>query len=128
MTFPQSIATVFRRYAEFGGTATRPEFWWWVLFTALVNAALSSLSVWQTTASGMLPAGPSLTGLWSVAVLVPTLAVTVRRLRAAGYSWGNLFWLLLPVAGLIVLIVLCAQPDRRTAASERDAASSSKAG
>jgi uncharacterized membrane protein YhaH (DUF805 family) len=36
----------------------------------------------------------------------------VRRLRDAGHSWGNLFWILLPVAGLIVLIVLFAQPTR----------------
>lgn len=115
MTFPQSITTVFRKYAEFGGVASRPEFWWWVLFTALVNAALSTLTVWRPTEIGLVQIGPSLTGLWSVAVLIPTLAVAVRRLRAAGYSWGHLFWLLLPIAGLIVLIVLWAQPDRRPA-------------
>ncbi|HUG51593.1 MAG TPA: hypothetical protein VLZ78_11410, partial [Terrimesophilobacter sp.] len=33
----------------------------------------------------------------------PSLAVTVRRLRDAGYQWGHIFWLLLPVAGVIVL-------------------------
>lgn len=119
MTFGQSISTVFRKYAEFNGTASRPEFWWWILFTALVNAALSSLTVWNTTTEGAYPVGLNLTGAWAIAVLLPTLAVTVRRLRAAGYSWAHLFWLLLPVAGLIVLIVLCAQPDRVPVASPR---------
>jgi uncharacterized membrane protein YhaH (DUF805 family) len=38
--------------------------------------------------------------------------VTVRRLRDAGYEWGHVFWILLPLAGAIVLIVLCAQPTR----------------
>ena len=56
--------------------------------------------------------GSSLAGLWSLAVLLPSLAVTVRRLRDAGYQWGHIFWVLLPVAGMIVLIVLCAQPTR----------------
>lgn len=112
MTFTQSIATVFRKYAEFTGVATRPEFWWWILFTALVNAGVSSLTAWNSTMDASYPVGPNLAALWGVAVLLPTLAVAVRRLRAAGYSWANLFWILLPVAGLIVLIVLCAQPDR----------------
>lgn len=115
MTFTQSISTVFRKYAEFDGVATRPEFWWWILFTALVNAALGSLTVWTTSGEGTYPLGPNLAGLWAIAVLLPTLAVTVRRLRAAGYTWANLFWVLLPVAGLIVLVVLCAQPDRVSA-------------
>jgi uncharacterized membrane protein YhaH (DUF805 family) len=112
MTFPQSISTVFRKYADFTGTATRPEFWWWILFTTLVNAALSTLSAWNLSVHTTYPLAPNLTGLWAIAVLVPTLAVTVRRLRATDRSWANLFWLLLPIAGLIVLVVLCAQPDQ----------------
>ena len=118
MTFTQSIATVFGKYAEFRGVASRPEFWWWIPFTALVNAGLTSLMVWTTAAEGAYPVGPNLTGFWAIAVILPTLAVSVRRLRAAGYSWANLFWLLLPVAGLIVLIVLCAQPDRAPAPAQ----------
>ena len=38
--------------------------------------------------------------------------MTVRRLRDAGYGWGHVFWLLLPVAGLIFLVVLLAQRSR----------------
>ena len=89
MTFTQSIATVFGKYAEFRGVASRPEFWWWILFTALVNAGLTSLMVWTTAAEGAYPVGPNLTGFWAIAVILPTLAVSVRRLRAAGYSWGE---------------------------------------
>ena len=80
-----------------------------------MNAALSTLSVWNVSAQATYPVGPNLTGLWAIAVLVPTLAVTVRRLRSTGRSWANLFWLLLPIAGLIIFIVLCAQPDRMLA-------------
>jgi uncharacterized membrane protein YhaH (DUF805 family) len=123
MRFDQAIRTVFLKYADFTGRAARPEFWWWVLFTTLVNAALNTLQAilvhpllaWTGTVGwpAVMPAvgGSGLSGLWSIAVLLPTLAVTVRRLRDAGRHWGNVFWILLPLAGLIVLIVLCAQPS-----------------
>ncbi len=112
MSFGQSIQTVFSKYAEFRGTARRSEFWWWVLFTTLVSAALSAIPVWSVSFGGGYSTG-SLSGLWGIAVLLPSLAVTVRRLRDAAYSWGHVFWLLLPVAGMIVLVVLCAQPTRQ---------------
>jgi uncharacterized membrane protein YhaH (DUF805 family) len=114
MSFGQSIQTVFTKYAEFRGIASRSEFWWWVLFTALVSAALGSVPVWGLSFGNGVTTGSSLAGVWSLAVLLPSLAVTVRRLRDAGYQWGHLFWILLPVAGMIILIVLCAQPTRHS--------------
>jgi uncharacterized membrane protein YhaH (DUF805 family) len=56
--------------------------------------------------------GSLLAGLWGIAVLLPNLAVTVRRLRDAGYGWGNLFFILVPIAGFFVLITLLAQPTK----------------
>ena len=112
MSFGQSIQTAFTKYAEFRGTASRSEFWWWILFTTLVSAGLGSVPVWGVSLGDGVSTGSSLAGLWSLAVLLPSLAVTVRRLRDAGYQWGHIFWVLLPVAGMIVLIVLCAQPTR----------------
>ena len=53
-----------------------------------------------------------LAGVWGVAVLLPYLAVTVRRLRDAGYGWGHLFWILVPIAGIFVLIAFLAQPTK----------------
>ena len=108
----QSIRTGIRKYADFTGRASRSEFWWWVLFTTLVNALLNAVPLWISSAGGFVPAGPTLSGIWTVAVLVPTLAVAVRRLRDAGLGWGHALWLFLPVAGVIVLAVLCSQPSR----------------
>lgn len=113
MTFGQSIQTVFNKYAEFRGTASRSEFWWWILFTSLVSAGLNTFTLWSFNFGSDVSPGSSLAGVWAIAVLVPTLAVTVRRLRDAGFEWGHIFWILLPLAGAIVLIVLCAQPTRR---------------
>ena len=90
-----------------------------------MSAALNALSVpisGATYGSGMMSGrmfewgatGNSVYGyisfasVWSIVVLLPSLAVTVRRLRDAGRTWTELFWLLLPIAGAIVLIVhLC---------------------
>ena len=110
MTFGEAIATVFRKYAEFTGRARRPEFWWWVLFTTIVSAAINAFSTVRVGEVASL--GGLLSGLWGLAILLPGLAVTVRRLRDAGYGWGHIFWILLPIAGLIVLIVFLAQPSR----------------
>ncbi len=119
MTFFDAIKTVFRKYAEFGGRATRPEFWWFALFSVLVSAALSTLAVPRFYggfgdggfAMPVMGTFPNLAGLWSIAVLLPSLAVTVRRLRDAAHSWAEIFWILLPIAGAIVLIVRLADPS-----------------
>lgn len=128
MTFFESIKTVFSKYADFSGRATRPEFWWFTLFSTIVSWALGSLNITTslnafsdnpTTTSFML--GSSLAGLWGVAVLVPSLAVGVRRLRDAGYRWTQLWWILLPIAGAIVLIIRFTQPSIAAASSSEAA-------
>jgi uncharacterized membrane protein YhaH (DUF805 family) len=119
MTFAESIRTVFRKYADFTGRATQPEFWWFVLFSSLVSAALSALSapangrLFEFTAeANSVSAFVSLASVWSIAVLVPSLAVTVRRLRDTDREWTQLLWLLLPIVGLIILIVQLAEPSK----------------
>jgi len=115
MPFWEAIRTGFRKYAEFRGTARRSEFWWWILFAVLVHAALNAVPVWHL---GMMSAGfgqgDGLSGVWTVVALLPTLAVTVRRLADAGYARAHILWVLLPLAGLIVLAVLCTQPSRNS--------------
>jgi len=108
MTFFDAIRTVLSKYADFSGLAGRAEFWWFALFSFLVSTALGALNF--STPDGRITLGTSLAAMWSVAVLVPTLAVSVRRLRDAGRRWTELFWILLPVAGLIVLIVRFCEP------------------
>ena len=99
MTFQDSIRVCFKKYADFEGTATRSEFWWFILFVILVSAALQLFS-------------QDLSGVWGIAILLPQLAVGARRLHDIGKSgWWQLFWLV-PVAGLIVLIVLWALPGK----------------
>ena len=107
MSFFEAIAVAFKKYATFTGTAGRPEFWWFALFVYLGAAVLNALNL--ITPQGTIYVGSSLSAAFGLAVLLPYLAVTVRRLWDSGRSWANLFWLLLPIAGWIVLIVLLAQ-------------------
>ncbi|MCU1422841.1 MAG: hypothetical protein JWN36_2492 [Microbacteriaceae bacterium] len=110
MTFGEAIVKVVRNYAQFEGRAARPEFWWWALFAAIVSSALGALNL--ATPNGTIAIGSSLASVWGVATFVPTLAVTIRRLRDTGRHWGNVFFILIPVAGIIVLIVFLAEPTK----------------
>ena len=109
-SFGDAIISGFRKYVEFTGRATRSEFWWWVLFTTIVSAALGALNL--ATPEGVIGLGSSLAGVWSIAVLVPSLAVAVRRLRDAGRAWTDVLWILLPLAGLIMLIFYWCEPSK----------------
>ncbi len=99
MTFQESIKTCFNKYADFSGRATRSEFWWFVLFILLVSMALSILS-------------QVLTLLFSLAILLPSISVSTRRLHDTRRSgWWQLIGLV-PIVGMIVLIVFMAQEGK----------------
>lgn len=102
MTFQESIRVCFTKYADFSGTASRSEYWWFVLFLILAGAAASV-------------AGPSYGTIFFLATLLPLLAAGTRRLRDTGRSgWLQLIGLV-PVAGIIVLSVFLAQEGKETA-------------
>lgn len=106
MTFIDSIRICFSKYADFNGRAGRPEFWWWTLFTFLVSMATGMVS-------------DMLSGLFSLAVLLPSLAVGARRLHDTDRSaWFLLLWLI-PLIGWLVLLFWATQegkePNRYTA-------------
>jgi uncharacterized membrane protein YhaH (DUF805 family) len=106
MTFAQAISSVLRQYATFTGRARRSELWWFVLFTALVSAAMQVLDNALFGSLGSDVAGGPLRTLVGIALLVPTLAVGARRLHDTDRSgWWQLI-ALAPVAGIIVLAVL----------------------
>lgn len=100
-----SYLTVLRKYADFGGRARRSEYWMFVLFNFIVAVITIVLdNLFNTAVEG---AGYGLFYLlYSLAVLVPTWAVTVRRLHDVGKSGWWLFIPLIPVIGSIWLFIL----------------------
>lgn len=106
MPFAEAIRVCLTKYAEFTGRATRAEFWWFTLFVVLVTGALTYLS-------------ESLGAVGLIALLLPFLAAGTRRLRDSGQNvWWELF-ILVPVAGIIVLGFMWAMPPARTLSEEK---------
>jgi len=97
MTLEESIRTCLNKYADFTGRASRSEFWWWMLFLFL-------------SSSGAAVVSETLCSLFWVAAILPTVAVTARRLHDTDRSgWWQLIELV-PLVGLVVMIVWCAAP------------------
>lgn len=98
MNFGESINVCFKKYADFNGRAARPEFWWFFLFTFLIQLVV-----------GVVGLGQIISGLISLALILPSLAVGARRLHDTNRSgWWQLI-VLIPLIGFIVLIVFWVQ-------------------
>jgi uncharacterized membrane protein YhaH (DUF805 family) len=97
MSFTDSIKLCFNKFADFTGRAKRPEYWWFALFCFL-GALLLEV------------AGSYISWAFSLATLVPSLAVGARRLHDMNKSgWMQLLWIV-PILGWIYMIYLLAQP------------------
>lgn len=107
MNFGQAIKSYFVKYAVFKGRARRSEFWFTVLFTVLVSAAVSIVAPGQKelVMGVQVDQQSPLSQLWSLATVVPSLAVTWRRLHDIGKSGNYFFYILIPIAGVIMLLI-----------------------
>ncbi len=95
---------VLKKYVVFSGRAGRPEFWWFFLFNLIVSIVLVTIDVQL----GLLVAGGAggiLSTVYSLATLLPSLGVSVRRLHDTNRSGWWMLILLVPLVGLIVLLV-----------------------
>ncbi len=101
MTMMEAVSAVFSKYATFSGRSRRSEYWYFTLFNLLVALVLNFLSRY-------IGAFDFIAGIYSLATLVPGLAVAVRRLHDTGRSGFWLLLVLIPIVGSIILIVWCA--------------------
>ncbi|MDR2897086.1 MAG: DUF805 domain-containing protein [Propionibacteriaceae bacterium] len=123
--FGQAMRRAFAKYAVFKGRASRSEYWWWFLGTWLIGAVASLILsiggtdwqvfldgvrngvIWESNPLNSFGAVLSvIISLWGLAILIPYLAVTVRRLHDSDHSGGWIFILLVPLVGWIILLVL----------------------
>jgi uncharacterized membrane protein YhaH (DUF805 family) len=98
MSFTEAVSSVFSKYTVFHGRAGRPEFWWFALFN-VIGSFLAALI-------DRLLFGHEIVGaIYGLAVLLPGLAVAVRRLHDSDRSGWWLLVGLIPLIGWIILLV-----------------------
>ena len=97
-TFVEAIKLYFINYANFTGRSTVSEYWWAYLFNYLAGLVLSFI--------------PYVGAIAALGLIIPGIAITVRRLHDTGKAWTYLFMSLIPIAGPIILIVrFCKRSD-----------------
>lgn len=128
MSFTAAVRSVLSQYAQFGGRARRAEYWWFVLFSVLVGVATSILDIaLGTDFEGSVTSSGLFSLIANLALLLPSLAVAVRRLHDIDRSGWWVLIALIPIIGVIVLLVFFVQdgtpgPNRFGPSPKRQAA------
>jgi len=95
-----------KKYADFSGRARRQEYWMYVLFYTLFVFAAMAVDGVLMVSTGMV--FTPITTLFSLAMIIPTLAVAVRRMHDLGKSGAMILVTLIPIIGSIWFLVLLA--------------------
>ena len=96
MNIIEATKLFFTRYADFNGRSRRSEYWWASLAIGIIGSIVTALL-------------GDFAFLWSLAILVPGLAICVRRLHDIGKSGWWYLISLIPLVGLIIMLVWCCQ-------------------
>ena len=118
----------FKNFAEFTGRSTRPDYWWvwlgnlilsipfWIIYfyTVFLSTVMDSVSDSASEATFMVFGLVAIIyAVFYLAILVPTIALSVRRLRDAGFHWAFIFLRFAPMGGT-ALLILHAMPTKET--------------
>ena len=111
-----------KRYADFEGRSRRTEYWMFTLFVLIVYAVLAGIAFIGGDFARTQPGTPPSTGFWIalglfmlfvLAVLIPSIAVQVRRFHDQDKSgWFVLLGFIPYIGGLIVLVFMCIEGTR----------------
>lgn len=96
MNIIEATKLYFTRYADFNGRSRRSEYWWASLAITLIGGVVTAIL-------------GDLSFIWSLATLIPSLAISVRRLHDIGKSGWWYLISLIPLVGLIIMLVWCCQ-------------------
>lgn len=109
----------FKGYVDFTGRSTRSEYWWiWlgnmILLVPFYSVYFKALANPRNEAALMALGGIAIIYMiFGLALILPMLALTVRRLRDAGFHWALIFIIFIPMVGPLVLLVLLAMPTKQ---------------
>lgn len=93
--FMKAVSLFFKNYVNFSGRASKSEYWWVVLFSIIIVIPLSLISY----------VIPPLGGLCFIALMIPSISLTVRRLHDVGKRGTWLFMSFIPYVGSIILLI-----------------------
>ena len=105
MNMIEAVQSCLKKYVGFSGRARRSEYWYWVLATIIIAVILAIIeAVLGLSTEGD---GP-LSNLFNLAIFLPGLAVSFRRLHDAGRSgwWIGGFYLGLLIFGIIIALII----------------------
>ena len=111
ITFVDAVKSAFVNFRKFKGTASRREYWFYILATVLIGIVLSTVEsmIWPPIETDDLIEAINqptpLTSIAGLVLLIPTLAVTSRRIQDSGWSGKWLFLYLLPIVPLLMGII-----------------------
>jgi len=101
---PVVFKRFFKKYATFSGRASRSEFWWYELVAVVVGVVYLGLST-ALAHSSALVAVEVIYYIWAAATLIPSLALSWRRLHDTNRAGGWYFIGLIPIVGGILFLV-----------------------
>ena len=107
MGFTGAIQSGFENYTNFRSRASRSEYWYWTLFAILGNIITSVIDAAVLGSEIRI-----INSIFGLVILIPGIAVSVRRLHDIGRSgWWTLLWLLLIVGWIVLIIWYCRKGD-----------------
>ena len=101
MNFTTAVTTCLTKYVTFSGRASRSEYWWFILFSVVVQVAVAAVAGHEHPISV----------LADLALLLPGLAAGSRRLHDTGRTAWWLLLFLVPIVGWIILLIFFVQPS-----------------
>jgi uncharacterized membrane protein YhaH (DUF805 family) len=116
MNFIDSIKSYWRNYANFHGRTSKKTFWWTVLFLFLASSLIAAIfpgSIEMNEVAGMqLPTrnDSAIENAWTIVTFLPSLALGVRRLQDIGKPGQYMWFILIPIAGFIMLLIWFLRP------------------
>jgi uncharacterized membrane protein YhaH (DUF805 family) len=108
----ESVVSVLKNWKNFSGRASRSEFWYFVLASAILGAIVGGIEL----ATGLISIeNPNATGplssILNLLLAIPSISVTSRRLQDYGYSgWWQLSYI--TVIGIFVVLIWCMLPAK----------------
>lgn len=129
--FVKAFARFWKKYATFSGRASRSEYWWWFLWAFIIGLVLSIIGSIIAVATGDYtatsqasstgahasfntnsPIATGILGLWYLAILIPSIAIQVRRLHDGNFRGWWVLLNLIPFLGQIVVFIFTLLPSK----------------